>query len=453
MTSTSLIHWLERTFEIRARGSSIRTEVVAGVTTYMAMCYILLVNPAVLSSTGMEPGAVLAATCFASAFASLWMAFHANYPIALAPGMGQNFFFAFTICGPIAAGGYGFRWQEALAAVITAGALFVLTSIWSLRTRLIACIPDHLKASIGVGIGLLIALVGLRWGGIVSAVPGTYIGLSDLGSEAALITMVGLAVAAGLTARGFRGALVAGILCATAVSVATGSSELNGIVGLPSSMKDGFLAADFRGLFSHPESLTVIFVILFVDLFDTVGTLIGVTDRAGLTVSGKLPRAREAFLADAAGSVAGGILGTSTVTSYVESAAGVASGGRTGLASSVTAVLFAGSVFFYPLLQVVGGAFDGGPGVTLYPTLAPALILVGVFMMAPVTKIEWSTPHESIPAFLTIIMMPLTTSITEGIAFGFVSSSFLYVVSGRSRELHPLAHLVAVFFLARFIWL
>jgi len=453
MSGASLIHWLERTFEIRARGSSVRTELLAGLTTYMAMCYILLVNPAVLSVTGMDPGAVLAATCFSSAFATLWMAWHANYPIALAPGMGQNFFFAFTICGAVAAGGYGYRFEEALAAVIVAGVLFVFASLWRLRARLIECIPVHLRLSMGVGIGLLIAVVGLRWGGIVVAAPGTFIGLGDLGSPAALLTLFGLAVTASLTVLHVDAALVIGIFASTVVAVVTGLNEFQGVFGLPEAMGEGFLAADFGGLFRQREVFAVVFTILFVDLFDTVGTLIGVSERAGLTIDGRLERAREAFLADAAGSVAGGVLGTSTVTSYVESAAGVQAGGRTGLAAVVTALLLGGSVFFYPLLRVVGGGFEGADGGMLYPTLAPALILVGVFMMASVSQINWGAPHEAIPAFLTMIMMPLTTSITEGISFGFISTSVLYVASGRGRELHWAAHLIAGFFLLRYIWL
>lgn len=453
MRDDSLIPWLERTFRIRERGSSVKTELLAGVTSFMAMSYIILVNPAVLSATGMDPGAVLVATCFASAFATLVMAVSANYPVALAPGMGQNFFFAFTICGPIAMGGYGYTPHQALAAVVVAGGLFMLASAWRLRTRLIAWIPDHLKTSMGVGIGLLIAVVGLRWGGIVVATPGTYIGLGELGTPAALVTCFGLTVMSVLTVLRIPAAIVVGILASTVVAVLTGHSELQGIVGLPDSMGDDFFAADFRGLFHQREIVAVIFVILFVDLFDTVGTLIGVSERAGLIVDGQLPKAREAFLADAAGSVAGGLFGTSTVTSYVESAAGVAAGGRTGLTSVVTAGLFAVSVFFFPLLRVVGGRFDTGDGVTLYPTLAPALILVGVFMMASVSKIDWSAPHQAIPAFLTAIMMPLTTSITEGISFGFISTSILYLVSGRRRELHWPVHLISLFFLMRYIWL
>ena len=452
MTETTLIHWLQRTFEIEERGSSVRTELLAGLTTYMAMSYILLVNPAILSVTGMDQGAVLAATCFASAFATLWMAVHANYPVALAPGMGQNFFFAFTVCGPLAAGGYGYGWEQALAAVVIAGGLFVLASIWKLRTRLIESIPDHLKKSMAVGIGLLIAIVGLRWGGIVAAAPGIHIGLGDLGSKAALLTLFGLTVTSILTVLRIDAAIVVGILASAIVAMITGLTEFQGVLGLPDLLTAGLFAADFKGLFEQQDVLVIVFVILFVDLFDTVGTLIGVSERAGLSVDGQLPRSREAFLADAAGSVVSGLAGTSTVTSYVESAAGVQAGGRTGLASVATAFLLAISVFLYPLLRVVGGGLDVGDGVTLYPTLAPALILVGVFMMASVGDIQWSEPHQAIPAFLTIIMMPLTTSITEGIAFGFISTSVLYLMSGRGREFHWGAHVVAGFFLARFVW-
>ena len=367
--------------------------------------------------------------------------------------MGQNFFFAFTICGPLAASGYGYRWEEALAAVVVAGLLFVLASLWRLRARIIECIPDHLKLSMGVGIGLLIAVVGLRWGGLLVAAPGTFIGLGDLGGPAALLTVFGLVVTAALTVRHVDAALVLGILASSAVAVVSGLTDFEGVFGLPETMWDGVLAADFVGLFRQHDVLAVVFVILFVDLFDTVGTLIGVSERAGLLVDGRLERAREAFLADAAGSVAGGLLGTSTVTSYVESAAGVHAGGRTGLTAMTTGVLLLGSVLFYPLLRVVGGGIEGPDGAVLYPTLAPALILVGVFMMASVSRIRWGVPEEAIPAFLTAVMMPLTTSITEGISMGFISTSLLYLAAGRGRELHPAAHVIAACFIVRYVWL
>ena len=258
MTETTLIPWLQRTFEIRERGSSVRTELLAGLTTYMAMSYILLVNPAILSVTGMDQGAVLAATCFASTFATLWMAVHANYPVALAPGMGQNFFFAFTICGPVAAGGYGYGWEQALAAVVLAGGLFVLASVWKLRTRLIESIPDHLKKSMAVGIGLLIAMVGLRWGGIVTAAPGIYIGLGDLGSPAALLTLFGLTVSSILTVLRINAAIVVGILASAILAMLTGLTQFQGVFGLPDSLTAGFLAADFKGLFQQRDVFAVV---------------------------------------------------------------------------------------------------------------------------------------------------------------------------------------------------
>lgn len=445
---------IDRFFEISARGSSVRTELLAGFTSYMAMSYIILVNPAVLGTTGMNEGAVLAATCLASAFATLWMALHANYPIALAPGMGQNFFFALTVCGPVAAGGYGYHWRHGLAAVVLAGALFVLASLWKLRARIIGWIPEHLKRSMGVGIGLLVAMVGLRWGGLVKQTPGLYVGLGDLEAPAVLLTLFGLTVTAILTALRVSAALVVGVLATAGVAVAVGMKSLEGgLIGLPSGISETVLAADFAGLFRQEDVFAVIFVFLFVDMFDTVGTLVGVTERAGLSRGGELPKAREAFLADALGSVAGGFLGTSTVTSYVESAAGVSAGGRTGLASVVTAGLLLGSVFFFPLLRIVGGGIEGGDGVMLYPTLAPALILVGVFMMAGVGRIDWSTPLVAVPSFLTVIMMPLTTSITEGIAFGFIATGVLYAASGKWREIHVAVYVIALFFLARYVFL
>ncbi|MFQ5789313.1 MAG: NCS2 family permease [Acidobacteriota bacterium] len=460
---------LERRFAIAASGTSLRREVLAGVTTYLAMSYIILVNPRVLAGAGMDSGAVMVATCLASAAATVWMGLHANYPIGLAPGMGHNFFFAITVCGPIAAGGLGYPWQAALAAVFVSGCLFIVASFWEVRARIVDMVPGHLKTSIAVGIGLLIAMVGLRWGGLLVATPGTYIGLGDLGSPPVLLTLFGLLLTAWLTVARVTAALVVGILATATVAVFARMphSEVVGwwgyfshawesvkgveLVGLPPSMAPTFLAMDFGGLFRHSDFLSVVFVFLFVDLFDTVGTLIGVGQRAGLLVKGRLLRARQAFLADAVGTVAGAAMGTSTVTSYVESAAGVAAGGRTGLAALVTSGLMAGSIFFYPLVELVGGGYDAGGGLVLYPALAPALIMIGVFMMQGIGLINWSLPLEAIPAFLTMVMMPLTTSITEGIAFGFISTSVLYLASGRARSLHWGVHLIAGLFLLRYI--
>lgn len=445
--------WLDRRFRVTAHGSSLRQELLAGASTFMAMSYIVLVNPAVLASAGMDDGAVMVATCLASAAATVWMALHTNYPIALAPGMGHNFFFALTVCGPIAAGGYGYPWQAALAAVFLSGVLFIIASFWGFRAFIITLVPEHLKASIAVGIGLLVAIVGLRWGGLLVSTPGTYIGLGDLTSGPVALTLFGFLVTSGLSVLGMRAALLLGILATTVAAVLTGMARFDGFVGAPPSLAPTFLAMDFGALLRHTNFASVVFVFLLVDLFDTVGTLIGVGQRAGLVVEGQLPKARQALLADAVGTVSGAALGTSTVTSYVESAAGVAAGGRTGLSGLVTAGLFVASLFFYPLVRVVGGGVDTGGGLLLYPILAPALIMVGIFMMEGVGRIEWGRPLEAIPAFLTMIMMPLTTSITEGIAFGFIATSFLYLVSGKGRELHWGVHLIAALFIARYVLL
>ena len=446
-----MLERLERFFGVRECGSSLRTEAIAGITTYMALAYIVLVNPAVLAGAGMETGAVMMATCLSAALASAWMAIHANYPIALAPGMGHNFFFAITICGPVAAGGLGYTWQAALAAVFVSGCVFFVTSLWGMRAHIITVVPGHLKTSFAVGIGLLIAVVGLRWSGVLVSRPGIYIGLGDLGSPPVLLSLLGLFVMAALWVAGVSAAIVLGILTTTVLGLLIGVVHFHGLVAWPPSMAPTFLAMDFRGLLQHADIVTVVFVLFFVDLFDTVGTLIGVGQRGGFMVDGNLPRARQALMADAAGTVAGSMLGTSTVTSYVESAAGVAAGGKTGLTAIVTALLLLGSVFFYPLVQTVGVSFDLGGGVVLYPILAPTLVLVGAFMLQGIGEIDWHDRLQAVPAFLTIVMMPLTTSITEGIAFGFIATSLLYLAAGRGRAIHWGAHAIAACFLLRYL--
>jgi len=443
---------LDRFFGVRKSGSSLRTEVIAGITTYVALVYIVLVNPAVLAATGMDLGAVMMATCLSAAFATTWMALHANYPIALAPGMGHNFFFAITVCGPVAAGGLGFSWQAALAAVLLSGVIFLVGSFWGFRARIITMVPPHLKTSIAVGIGLLIAVVGLRWSGLLVSRPGIYIGLGDLGSTPVLLSLFGLLVMATLWAAGVSAAIVLGILATTLLGLLLGIVEFHGVVAWPPSIAPTFLALDFRDLLQHADFLSVVFVFFFVDLFDTVGTLIGVGKRAGLMVEGTLPRARQAFLADAAGTVGGALMGTSTVTSYVESAAGVAVGGRTGLTALVTAVLLLGSIFLHPFVETVGVSFDLGGGAFVYPILAPALILIGAFMLQGVGDIDWQDRLQAVPAFLTMVIMPLTTSITEGIAFGFIATSILYLAVGKGRAVHWGVHAIAACFLLRYLF-
>jgi AGZA family xanthine/uracil permease-like MFS transporter len=437
---------LERLFRLTQNRTTVRTEVLAGVTTFVAMAYIIFVQPTVLSAAGMDFGAVLVATCVASGLATLLMAFLANYPIAVAPAMGHNFFFAYTVAGAMKV-----PWQVALAGVAIAGAIFILTAGVGLRERLITGIPDSLKHAIAVGIGLLIALVGLEWAGVIVGAPGTYVTLGNLRALPTLVSLAGIVVSAVLVARGVRGALLGGMLVAAAIGLATGVVRFHGVIDAPPSIAPTLLKLDLAGVF-RPDMIAVIFVFFFLALFDSVGTLVGVAGQAGLMNGGRLPRARGALLADAIGTVIGAGLGTSTVTAYIESAAGVSAGGRTGLANVVTAGLFFLSLLFFPLVQMVGGGVQVG-AVTLYPVIAPALVLVGSLMMREVSRIRWDDATESIPAFLTIVVMPLAVSITDGIAFGFIAYALLKPAVGRGREVDWFVYLFAALFLVRYAWL
>ena len=436
-----------RFFELAAHKTDVRTEVIAGITTFLAMAYIIFVQPAVLSAAGMDFGAVMVATCLASALATLLMGLFANYPIAVAPAMGHNFYFAFTVCVAMKV-----PWQIALGAVAIAGLIFILTATIGLRERLIVVIPTSLKHAIAVGIGLLVAQIGLQWGGLVVDSPGTLVTLGHLSAPVTLLTLFGLLVVGILLARGVPGALLIGMLASTVVGLATGLVKYQGLLGVPPSMTPTLLQLDFAGAWSA-TMLPVILIFFFLALFDSVGTLVGVASHAGLLKDGTLPRARQALLADAVGTVAGAALGTSTVTAYIESSTGVAAGARTGLANVVTAALFLLSLFFHPLVKMIGGGYQAGGTLVLYPVVAPALILVGTLMIGSVRQIAWDDLTEAIPAFLTVILMPLTVSITEGIAFGFISYAVLKLATGRSREAHPLVYLFAGLFVARYVWL
>ncbi|MEO8069760.1 MAG: NCS2 family permease [Acidobacteriota bacterium] len=435
---------LERLFHLAAARTTVRTEVLAGVTTFLTMAYIVFVQPAVLASAGMDPGAVFVATCLASAAATFIMAFSANYPIAVAPAMGHNFFFVFAVVVA-----RGTPWPIALGAVAIAGGIFILTAGLGLRERVITAVPESLKHAITVGIGLLIALVGLEWSGVVVGSPATLVTLGGFGSRPVLLALGTLAIMAVLTARGVKGAILIGMAISTAIALWLGLATYHGIVSLPPSIAPTFLKLDIRGALT-PQLIDVVFVFFFLALFDSIGTLIGVANRLGLMRDGKLPRARQALLADAAGTVLGAALGTSTLTAYVESSAGVAAGGRTGLASVVTGTLFLVALFFQPLVRIIGGGYDAGQGIILYPAIAPALILVGVMMMESVRRIRWDDFTEAFPAFLAIVIMPLSFSITDGIAFGFIAAAILKPATGRGRELSWLAYLFALLFLARY---
>jgi AGZA family xanthine/uracil permease-like MFS transporter len=437
----------ERLFSLSASGTTVRTEILAGLTTFLTTAYIIFVQPTVLGAAGMDPGAVLVATCLASAIATLLMGLLANYPIAVAPAMGHNFFFAFTVVV-----GMGVRWEVALGAVAVAGIVFILTAGVGLRERLITAIPESLKHAIAVGIGLLVALIGLEWSGIIVGAPGTLVTLGNLHAPPTLLALGGLVVMSVLMARGVRGALLAGMLAATVAGLLTGLVRYQGLVSAPPSIAPTLLKLDIPGAL-NPSMLPVIFVFFFLALFDSVGTLVGVASQAGLMRDGVLPRAKQALLADAIGTVLGAGLGTSTVTAYIESSTGVAAGGRTGLANVVTATMFLLALAFYPLVRMIGGGVSGPGTTTLYPVVAPALILVGTMMMAGVRRIAWDDATEATPAFLTIILMPLAVSITDGVAFGFIAYAALKVCTGRAREAHTLVYVFAALFLARYTWL
>ena len=445
-----MIRRLEAWFEIEARGSTLGREVLAGATTWLTLAYIVLVNPVVLAGAGMDPGAVMAATCVGAALATAAAGVFARLPVALAPGMGLNFFFAFTLCGAAASGGFGLSWQQALAATCLAGILFLLSSLFKVRSKLIDAVPAPLRHGIVAGIGLMIAVIGLRWAGLVAATPGLYIGPGDFGERPVQVAGVGLLVTAALIIRRVPGALLIGAGVSGALSLAFGLTVFTGVVSAPPSILPTLFALDFGGLFAAPAWVLAVVMLLVVDMFDTVGTLIGVTSRAGLMRDGRLPRAEAAFAADAGGTIAGSLLGTSTITTYIESAAGIAAGGRTGVTALTTAALLLCSSFFHPLLSVVGGV-PFGEGVTLYPVAGPILILVGIFLMPQIGKVRWDRPLSAIPAFSVVVGMPLTTSISTGIGLGFVGWSVLHLLAGKGREVplptHALALLFAILFL------
>jgi AGZA family xanthine/uracil permease-like MFS transporter len=441
-----LLSLLEKRFALTAHGTTVRTEMLAGLTTFLTMAYIIFVQPTVLGAAGMDFGAVLTATCLSTAIATTLMALLANYPIAVAPAMGHNFFFAYSVVI-----GMKVPWRVALGAVAIAGVVFILTAGLGLRERLITAIPTSIKHAIAAGIGLLVAMVGLQWAGLVVAAPGTLVTLGDLHSRQTLLALMGVALTAVLMARRVPGALLWGIVASTAIGLPLGIVRYQGLASRPPSLAPTLMQLDVAGALA-PGMLAAVSVFFLLALFDSVGTLVGVGGQAGLMRDGTLPRARQALLADAIGTVAGAMLGTSTVTAYIESGAGVAVGGRTGLTSLVTAALFALSLLFFPLVRMIGGGYAVG-GTTFYPVIAPPLILVGTMMMGGLRHIEWSDPTEAIPAFLTIIMMPLAVSITEGVAFGLLAYALLKFAVGRARDVHPLILVFAALFLGRYIFL
>ncbi len=438
---------LNKVFKISERGSNIRREVTGGATTYMTMIYIVFVQPVVLSSAGMDFGAVMVATCVASAVACLIMGIYANYPVALAPAMGTNFYFAFTVIV-----GMKIDWPEVLGATFVAGILFLALSLTGLREKVISSLPSSLMNAMASGIGLMIALVGLEWSGIIVDHAGTLVGLGDLGSAPVLLSLFGLGVISVLLVLNVPGAILVGIFCTAAAGMLTGLFVYQGIMSEPPSLSPTAFKLELGSLLSW-NLVVATLVFLFLDIFDTLGTLVGIAPEAGLMKQGHLVNGRRALVADATGTVVGSLLGTSTITCYVESAAGIQSGARTGLASVVTGMMLFLTPFFYPMIKMIGGGVQVNQSLTLYPVTAPALIIIGVFMMKAAAKIPWFDFAEALPAFLTMTIMPLTVSITEGISFGLISYSALAIIRGKAREASWPLHLCAVFFLLRYIFL
>ena len=434
---TSNVSRLDTFFALTDRGSNVRTEGMAGATTFLAMAYITVVNPSVLSQAGMDFGAVFVATCIAAAIGSILMGVLGNYPIAQAPGMGQNAFFAYAVVL-----GSGHSWQSALGAVFISGMLFVVLSALPVREWLINAIPRNLKLGISAGIGLFIGFIALRNAGIIVDHPATLVSLGDLTSFAPLFCMLGFFAIAALTARKTVGAVIIGMLLVTVVGWLTGQVEFMGVASMPPSVAPVFLQLDIAGAFNL-SMVTVILTLLLVDVFDTAGTMVGVANRAGLVDDeGKLPRLGKALLSDSSATVIGALAGTSSTTSFIESGAGVEAGGRTGLTAVVVGLMFLACLFFAPLAQ----------SIPAYAT-ASALLFVACLMARSLADVDWDDLTESAPAVITALAMPLSFSIADGIGFGFVSYVAIKLLSGRAKQCPAAVYVIAAVFTLKFIYL
>ncbi len=428
---------LEKLFKLKAHNTTVRTEIIAGITTFLAMAYILFVNPSILGATGMDKGSVFVATCLAAAIGSILMGLIANYPIALAPGMGLNAFFTYTVVLHM-----GYTWQIALGAVFLSAVIFFALSIFKIREWIIASIPLPLRAGIAAGIGLFLALIALEGAGIVVDNPATLVGLGDLTKPGPLLALLGFFIIVVLEARRVTGAVLIGILVVTFISMGIGLTPFGGVFSAPPSIAPTFMQLDIAGAF-NVGLVSVIFAFLFVDVFDNTGTLLGVTKRAGLAdEQGNVPKMGRALIADSAAALFGSLLGTSTTTSYVESAAGVSAGGRTGLTAIVVAILFLLSLFFSPLAG----------SVPVYAT-APALLFVAVLMASGLAEIDWKDVTTAAPVTVTALTMPLTYSIANGIAFGFITWTVVKLLSGRTKEINAALVILSVLFVIKLGWL
>ena len=433
---------LERYFQLREHRTTIGTECLAGFTTFVTLAYILFVNPSILKDAGMPVDATFAATCVSSAFATLIMGLYANYPIAVAPGMGLNAFFTYAVVI-----GMGLPWQTALGAVFISGVVFFLLTVTKVREWIIAGVPQVLRLAIGVGIGLFIAFIGLRNSGLIVKSDATLVTLGDVKSPATLVSMAGLIITAFLVARKIRGALLIGVLATTLIAIVarvspppTGLGSFVTLTNPIASLQSTAFQLDIRGALKV-GLIPILFSFTFVDLFDNIGTLVGVARKAGLLDEhGQLPRIGKALFADSLGTMFGALMGTSTVTSYIESAAGIAEGGRTGLTAVVVSLLFLLALVFSPLV-----------GLIPIQATAPVLILVGVLMMSEIVHIRFDDFTEALPAFLTIIMMPLTYSIAQGLAFGFMSYTIIKFLAGRHQDNSAVTYLLTILFVLHFV--
>lgn len=427
----------EKFFQLKAHNTTVRTEILAGLTTFLAMAYILFVNPSILSATGMDKGSVFVATCLAAAIGSLLMGLIANYPIALAPGMGLNAFFTYTVVLHM-----GHTWQVALGAVFLSALIFFALSIFKIREWIITSIPLPLRAGIAAGIGLFLAIIALEGAGVVVDNPATLVGLGDLTKPGPLLAILGFIIIVVLEARKVTGAVLIGILVVTFIAMGLSLTPFGGIFSAPPSIAPTFLQLDIKGALDV-SLVSVIFAFLFVDVFDNSGTLIGVTKRAGLTdEQGNIPKMGRALVADSAAALFGSLLGTSTTTSYIESAAGVSAGGRTGLTAVVVAILFVLSLFFSPLASSVP-AF----------ATAPALLFIAVLMTSGLAEIDWKDITTAAPVTVTALTMPLTYSIANGIAFGFITWTVVKLLSGRFKEVNAALVVLSLLFVIKLGWL
>ena len=427
---------LDKFFKLTEHGTNVRTEVLAGVTTFLTMAYIIFVNPAILGDAGVPKDAVFVATCIAAALGTIIMGLYANYPIAMAPGMGLNAYFAYAVVL-----GMGIPWQSALGAVFISGCLFILVSVLKIREQIVNGIPHSLRSAITVGIGLFLALIAMKGAGIVVANPDTLVRAGDVHKPAAVMAIFGFILIVALDRLKVRGAILIGIVAVTVMSFFFGGNTFHGLVSAPPSIDATFLKLDVKGATSV-GLLNVVLVFFLVELFDATGTLMGVASRAGLLVNGKMERLNKALLADSCAIVAGSVLGTSSTTAYIESASGVQAGGRTGLTAMVVALLFLASLFIAPIAGVVPA----------YAT-APALLYVATLMLRDLVEVNWAETTESVPAAITALVIPFTYSIAHGIAFGFITYAGLKLVTGKVREVKPIVWVIAAIFVFKYSYL